>query len=254
MSRLMYVGQQVADDLRRCVGENLPRYKGGHFNDLEVAGDWRIPLSIEADLGRLDALNPDGRPESEIANSLLVGDVLGGLTPALARENRIWIRLSHIECLEYSRKRWLRENLNEEGLLKAISAHFFAPTLTRCRDDHAISRLWWNFRIARQLMPEAPERALNVILARADIRMHLVERPGIAARPALARGIVRALEGSEDLLRVERIFQVFMKTVNLRGAGVAFEVVSEEAVDVFLRECLVESRAILVRQGVLSSR
>ena len=121
MSRLLYVGQQVADDLKNKVSENIVRYREGNFLDFEAAGDWRISLSFDADLARLHALESDGGSESEIKNSLLVGEVLSKLTPTLARENRIWIRLSHIECLEYSRKRWLQADMIWLRLCRNIS-------------------------------------------------------------------------------------------------------------------------------------
>lgn len=245
MTRLLYVGQQVADDLRNDVRRNIDRYRSGSFLDLESAGDWRIPLSLEVDLDRLRALEAGGGPESEIKNSILVGEVLGKLTPALARENRIWTRLSHVECLDYSRTRWLNADDDDDGIEEAVVKHFFAPTLTACRDDHSIARLWWNHRIAAQFTPEAPSRALRVMLARADIRLNFLERPGVAARPVLGRGIVRALEGNADLLRDEKLFRSFMKTVNLRGAGIAFEIWDGAGVDRLMRECLVEARAAL---------
>ena len=239
MSRLLYVGQQVADDLRRNVFENITRYRNGDFLDLEAGGDWRIPLSVDADLGALSKLVAEGRPEDEIENTLRVGAALADVTPTLARENRIWIRLSHIECLEYSRKRWLSSDADGEKLEDQIRTHFFAPTLTGCRDDHAIARLWWNYHIAWQIMPENPERALKMILARADIRSNIVERPTIGARPSLGRGIIRLLERNEALRASEGQFREFMKKLNLLGAGVAFEVWSVEAIDQFMERCLI---------------
>lgn len=243
MSRLLYVGQQVADDLKTRLLENIDRYRNGDFLDLEAAGDWRIPLSIEADLDLLGHLSTDGGTESEIRNSIDVGHALGKLTPTLARENRVWIRLSHVECLAYSRKRWLNLEEEDEPLADSIAKHFFAPTLTGCRDDHAISRLWWNYRIARQILPSNPTRALKVILARADIRLNFLERPGLAARPALARGIVRALERSPELLKGEELFRTFIKDVNLTGAGIAFEVWSEPRIDQFMSDCLAKAQS-----------
>lgn len=237
MSRLMYVGQQVADDLKDGIIENLDRYRSGDFLDMEAAGDWRIPLSIEADLRQLDKLATEKSSEAEIRNSLIAGLALARLTPSLARENRLWIRLSHIECLNYSRKRWLDIEATDETIAASIATHLFAPTLTGCRDDHAVSRLWWNFRIAKQIMPDEPARALKVILARADIRLNFLERPGLAARPALARGVVRALERGRELLAGEQLFRDFIKAVNLAGAGIAFEVWDDEAIDRFLADC-----------------
>lgn len=241
MAKLLYIGQQVADELSDGISDNLERYSDGDFLDMEAAGDWRIPLSIDADVNHLSELVPGNGSEEEIRNSLVVGQALRSLTPTLARESRIWIRLSHVECLEYSRKRWLSADAPEERLERDIRTHFFAATLTGCRDDHAVARLWWNHRIAAQMMPEHPARALTVILARADIRQGLVERSGIGARPMLGRAIVRALERSDELLKKESVFREFMKRVNLLGAGIAFEVWSSNDVDAFMDRCLKEA-------------
>jgi len=245
MSKLLYVGQQVADDLKNNIVENISRYKEDDFLNLETAGDWRIPLSFDADLNSLSNLATEVGAESEIQNSLTVGHALSKLTPTLARENRIWIRLSHVECLGYSRKRWLQADMDDEDVAAAVSKHFFAPTLTGCRDDHAISRLWWNHRIAKQIMPDNPARALKVILARADIRLNFLERPGLAARPILAKGIVRALEKNPDLVKGEQLFRWFIKRVNLLGAGIAFEVWDEGKVDQFMERCLEQVQGLV---------
>lgn len=238
MTKLLYVGQQVADDLADGISANLDRYREGDFSDMEAAGDWRIPLSFDADVGALSSLLPDGSPASEIANSLVVGHVLAGLTPSLARENRIWVRLSHVECLDYSRRRWLARDSDDARLERNVRKHFFAPGLQGCRDDHAVARLWWNHRIAKFVMPENPARVLNVVLARSDIRMNLLERSGIGARPALGRAIVRSLEKSKELLEGELLFREYMKAVNFNGAGIAFEVWSEREIDAFMDRCL----------------
>lgn len=243
MSKLLYVGQQVADELKERIDSNLDRYMSGNFLDMESSGDWRIPLSVDANLEALKGLDADGGAEAEIENSLTVGHALGQLTPTLARENRIWVRLSHIESLEYSRKRWLDENMNDEKLAKSIAKRFFAPNLRGSRDGHAISRLWWNHHIAKQIMPDNPARALKKMLARADIRLNFLERPGIAARPVLARGIIRALENNSTLLNGEKLFRRFMKALNLRGAGVVFEVWDEGRVDELMFACLKEAES-----------
>jgi len=241
MAKLQYVGQQVAENLAGTILDNVERYREGNFFDLEAKGDWRIPLSIDSDVDALSQLKLGNSPEDEVENSLLVGHSLSGLTPTLARENRVWLRLSHIECLEYSRQRWLTPNADSEKMRDDIKKHFFASTLTGCRDDHAISRLWWNHHIAKQIMPEDPARALKVILARADIRLNFLERPGLAARPSLGRGIVCALETNDVLLKQEDPFRNFMKTLNLLGAGIAFEVWSNDAIKQFMNRCFLAS-------------
>ena len=76
MSKLLYVGQQVADDLKNKIADNIARYKEGDFLDLEAAGDWRIPLSLEVNLSGLSSLVTGGGPADEIQNSITVGHAL----------------------------------------------------------------------------------------------------------------------------------------------------------------------------------
>ncbi|MBJ6984335.1 DUF6339 family protein [Luteimonas sp. MC1750] len=236
MSKLMYVGQQTADFLADNVEEHLERYLEGSFEDLEATGDWRIPLSISADLGLLSELISDRGHEAEVDNSLIVGRALSQLTPSLARENRIWVRLSHIEGLAYSRARWL-SNIAESKLAATIRTHFFASTWTGCRDDHAIARLWWNHQIASMLIPDDPAAALKLILSRADLRANFVERPTVGARLPLAQGIVRELAKNEALRASQERFRTFIKTLNAQGAGKYLETWREEEIDAFVSGC-----------------
>lgn len=236
MSNLLYVGQQTADLLADSIEDHFDRYTNSDFREFEAGGDWRIPLSIHADLDLLDDLIPEKGQETEVHNSILVGRALANLTPSLARENRIWIRLSHVEALNYSRKRWL-EGVTEAKLAQTIRTHFFASTWTGCRDDHAISRLWWNYYIASMLTPDEPEAALNLMLSRADLRANFIERPRIGTRLPLARGIINELNRNEPLRSSESCFRKFMKLLNARGAGQYVEVWSPTKIEVFVSEC-----------------
>ena len=236
MSKLLYVGQQTADFLADNVEEHLERNLSTGFRDLEASGDWRIPLSISADLDQLEDLSPDKGADAEVANSVIVGRALARLTPSLGRENRIWVRLSHVEGFAYSRARWLA-NIADAKLPQAIRTHFFAATWTGCRDDHAIARLWWNHQIASMLMPEDVEAALRLILSRADLRANLIERPAVGARLPLAQGIIRELARNDALRSSEAGFRKFMKAINARGAGKYVEAWRAEDVDRLVSEC-----------------
>lgn len=242
MSRLLYVGQQTADFLADNIDEHIDRYMRSGFEDLEACGDWRIPLSLQVDLDPLKELIPDKGQEAEVHNSMLVGRALGSLTPSLARENRLWIRLSHIDGLEYARERWLR-NLTQEKIAQSVRVHFFASTWTRCRDDHALSRLWWNHHIASLLLPDDPERALRLILSFADIRLNLIERARVGTRLPLARAILKRLDHDELLARSESAFRKFMKMLNSSAAGIYIEAWEDERIHSLLERCADAARA-----------
>ncbi|QYR53808.1 DUF6339 family protein [Lysobacter soyae] len=234
MQNLLYVSQSVADDLKESIGMNIERYRSGSFHDLEATGEWRYTLPVQANLAALSQLDPSGSPESEITNSMIVGQAFASLTPVLAREARLWTRLTHTDGLEFARKRWLKAGQSDLQVERSVSKHFFANGLTACRDDHAISRLWWNHYIAKGALPEDPERALRMILSRSDIRSSLVERPALGARMPVTRAIIRTLEINQGLRRNENLFREFMKRLNLYGAGLVLEMFDEEEMDFFL--------------------
>lgn len=230
--RLKYVSEAVFEGLFTGIETNLDRYANGSFEDLAKNVGWSIELKLNADIEGLAALDAG---KSDIENAYVVWQCLGELSPALATENRIWTRLSHIECLPYSRARWIRkpEDVNVENIKK----HFFANTLTRYRDDHAISRLWWSAYIASRALPDNPKLALEQIFKTADIRSNIIERPWIGSRPAITGGIVRAMVRESWLTEREQNFREFMKNVNKFGGGKMFEMMNDNDVDAFVASC-----------------
>lgn len=245
MAKVLYVGQIVADSLSNNIRENLQRYLQDGFDDLVANGNWSIPLNCDYDPTPLTELSSASGADADFENSKLVWRSLGkSLTPSLARENRIWVRLSHVECVDFSRNRWLNRR-SDDDLEKSIRKHFFAISQTACRDDHAIARLWWNGWIAQMADPDHHDLALRLILHSADVRSNLVERPWIFARPVLAASILRMMRSEDWLLHGERNFREFMKAVNLLGGGVAFESMTYPDTDHFLRRCVIKAKAVV---------
>ena len=236
MRNILYLGQEPADMLKESVRSHVQRYMSGDFLDYEAKGNWSIRLTLTADIDALSALSPAEGVDAEVANSIIVGRSFSGLTPSLAREDRIWTRLSHIECLDFCRARWIRGQTDEDKVVSMVELHFFASTLTSCRDDHAVSRLWWNHHIASKIFPESVELGLRAMLGKADIRQGFVERSGLAARPRVARAIVELLIEDQSLATNMLHFKRFMRTLNLRGAGLVFEAMRDEQIRSFMRQ------------------
>lgn len=236
LERILYVDSATADDLYEKVEQNLSRYTETGFTDLAEAGGWSNSLSTVGNLSLLETLDPAGSPAAEAENSLIVWRALRNLTPSLACENRIWIRLCHIECIEYARERWLK-GVSADSLVDSIQLHFFANTQTKWRDDNAISRLWWNAYIAPSLCEDDMVRALNLFLKRADIRSNFIERSWITSRKQLSRGILRLMENVPWVTSKEINFREFMKKVNQYGGRYVFEVMPDREIDRFLSEC-----------------
>lgn len=245
---LKFLSEQKLMELRRDVTLHRDRYEAGDFLDLERDNGWAIETAgVTVDLDLLASLDGTARTAAaDIEASLILHAALKGMTPALAREERIWARLTHIECLSYARARWLSGNTGEK-LDEQVRLHMFAPGLTAIRDDNALSRLWWNVHIASIADPDDPENALRLILKTADIRSNFVERTGTAARRPLARAVVRAMRRDPWITSTERAFREFMIALNRDGSGVLFEALTDDEADTLMDACASRARTHLAR-------
>jgi len=239
-ANLKYLSDKAVADLRATVPQNFGRYRSAGFADLAEDPTWDIGLGVEFDeelLSTLDLNKPKSLAAIDLENSRIVGVALRGLTPSLANEERVWVRLSHIEAFSYCRARWL--DVEDDGKLsKAVEKHLFARTQTGIRDDHAISRLWWNYHIARTCLPEDVDVALRLILKSADIRSNFVERIWMTSRQPVASSVLSAMQAEPWITEEESNFRKFMKTLNRLGGGTVFEALSRIEIDEFVLNCV----------------
>jgi len=247
---LKYLSEKKLSELKESIAANRDRYEAGDFLDLEHDNGWAVETStVQVDHDLLATLDGKARTAAaDIDNSLILFRALRGMTPALAREERIWARLTHIECLGYSRARWLSGNTGEQ-LDAQVRIHMFAPGLTAIRDDNALSRLWWNMHIASIADPDDPEGALRLILKTADIRSNFVERTNTAARKPLARAVIRAMRREPWITSSERAFREFMIALNRDGGGILFEALSDAEVDALMDACASRARAHMAKKA-----
>lgn len=236
MQPVRFLAATVVEDLSKNIDANLARYKGGDFLDLEKESGWAIETALATwDPAIAVNLDPSGTPTAEINNSLLIYNSLRGMTPALAREERLWTRLCHIECLQYARERWITK---EETAASAVRLHFFAAGLRGCRDQNAIGRLWWNGHLSALAMPDNIEGGLKLLLTRANYRLQIVDRADSAFRQPLVSGIFRMLDNEEWLNSYDAAIADFMFEVNKRSGGIIFEALDTTIIDSHLQTCV----------------
>jgi len=246
MTRLPHLSESMLEQLRSEVERNIDRYRNNGFADLTREPGWSIDLDINFDPSGLEALDGSAKGAAgDLKNTRIVAKVLQDLSPSLANEERIWVRLSHVEGFRYCRDRWLSGLHDDQAVAKAVRLHFFARTQTGLRDDHAISRLWWNAYIAKHCYPHDADRGLELLLTRADVRSSLVERIWLTGRRRLATAVFRSMENDAFVLSSERSFREFMKAINLLGGGIVFEAMTDVEIDSFLARCSAHAEAQL---------
>lgn len=244
-TQIKYLSDRALSDLRKNIAENLKRYRGSGFTDLADDPGWDIPLGVEFNAGKLamlDLSTPQRISEVDLANSKIVGEALCGLDPSTANEERIWVRLAHVEAFDYAKARWLGAE-DDDKLAKQVADHFFAPGQTAIRDDQALSRLWWNYEIARTCSPDDIDGALALILRSADIRSNFVERIWMTSRHNIAGAVLRAMREDNWITDAEANFRNFMKSLNRFGGGIVFEALSSDEVDAFVGQCVASAKS-----------
>ena len=116
----------VVQALYKEIPKNLDRYCQGDFADLLLDDYVRDVKETSFDSIDVASLTPERGGAHDAENAYIVFKSLNGMTPYLARDERVWVYLTHVTCLDFTRKRWLRPNAKEENIVKDIRSHFFA--------------------------------------------------------------------------------------------------------------------------------
>lgn len=239
VAQVKYLSDKAMLQLKANVRLNEAKYRESGFGVYADDPAWDINLGVEFDdglLATLDISMPKSLAAVDLKNSKIVGRALSQLTPTLANEERVWVRLAHIEAFAYSKIRWL-DSTSDDLLQKAVETHLFASTQTGIRDDHALSRLWWNYKIAELCWPEDVDGALSLILKTADIRSNFVERIWMTSRRCISSVVLEAMRDDSWICEGERNFREFMKTLNKFGGGIVFESLDSVETRSFVSEC-----------------
>ena len=242
MKKIPYISSSALEKLQNSIDLNLERYANGDFLDLANDARWQSTLDIEYDEGLLTQLEHDPEKaifENDRINSEIIGNVFRKLTPQLACREEVWVRLSHVECLEYSRKRWL-DGKPMDKLGASVNLHMFAPGRPGRRNNHAISRLWWTYFLAKKARPHDPASALEVITQSIDLRKLFFDHPWMIGRAAITSAMVDILETTPEIA-TEKNRRAFVKNLNFAGGGKVFEVMSNDEIRATMNSCVAKA-------------
>lgn len=242
MKKIPHISTTALEKLRNSIELNLDNYASGNFLDHANDARWQSTLDLEYDEALLAKLyhDPDKTTfENDRNNSEIIGVVFNKLTPQLACREEIWVRLSHIECLEYSRVRWFA-GLEGDKLSASVNLHMFAPGRPGRRNNHAISRLWWTYHLAKNIRPTDPKSALTAITQSIDLRKSIFDNPWTTSRLDITRSIVDIIENVPEIT-IEKNWREFIKVVNREGGGKVFEVMSLSEIRASLDICVTKA-------------
>lgn len=230
MTKLALFRTQTVHQLYKDVEKNLPIYRNGDFNSLLVDSSLFLESECELDDTEIKKISCTKENDNEVQCCLGILNGLKGVTAYLARDERLWARLCHIELLDYARARWTIPT-DDIKAASYIRTHFFAKGARGIERDNAASRLWWMATICNKVQGLPLEQSLTAFLHQSDVRANIVERPTTSQNAALLSSVINKLHesfnGDKTLYEREK-FRSVMKNLNLEGGVRLLEVLGDK--------------------------
>jgi len=232
-------------ELKRNISSNIDSYLTGNFEHFFADPARRIELDLEYDPTRFSEFLPGNGATEEVHNCLLMEEILGKITPYLARDERLWVYFTHTYLLEYSRVRWELDKKTGEELVKQIEIHFFAPDKRAIERDNAVSRLWWIANLCSRVQNIPLEEVLECLLLYSDVRASIIERPTTSQCLNVFSAITKKLSSEYKSGNVtifdRRTFRDLMKKINLFGGIKLLNTMKEDDIVAFINQELAHS-------------
>ena len=225
------------------ISENLEFYRNGNFDFMtnDPAHYFETDLDIQEDM--LSAISCDKDDLKEVECCMKMYQALGEVSHYLARDERLWVYLSHTFLLGYARTRWPIPTDDEEAI-KHIRTHFFCVGARGVERDNVASRLWWMASLCNRTAGMSLEDALICFLHQSDVRANIIERPttsqNIRVFSAVLKKLNESYKSDKTLFNREK-FRSVMKGLNLRGGVKLLGALPEPRIMHILEECIAQA-------------
>jgi len=227
-------------ELASKIQDNIELYRNGSFDF--IANDPEYYFESETKIAEellVDVTCSDG-DLNEVDSCIKVYFGIGQISEYLARDERLWVYLTHTAMLNYARKRWPIP-ADPEKAVKHIRAHFFCSGARGIERDNAASRLWWMASLCNRCTDIPLKDSLACFLHQSDVRANIVERPTTSQNVRIFNAILQrlhtSLSGDKALYGREQ-FRLFMKNLNLQGGVKLLAALPDTKINEILDECV----------------
>lgn len=242
MKARFFKSQTVAD-LTKSIKDNLHLYRTGNFDFFAIDPERYFDTSLDIDESKLLAMKSAQDNHYEIDNCILMFEAMPHITHYLARDERLWVYLTHTILLNYTRSRWPIPP-DDEKAIKHIKAHFFCIGARGIERDNASSRLWWMASLCSRIPELSLRDSLTCLLYQYDVRANIIERPTTSQNLGIFSIILNRLYNSyqtdKKLFERER-FRAFMKRLNLAGGVKLLEALPKANVIYIIDDCIAQA-------------
>lgn len=241
--KINFLKANKVQELLSKIPENLESYRTGNFNFLLADSSYYFESNQEVDEKKLTSISCEKDNPKEVENCILIYQALGNISHYLARDERLWVLLTHTLMLDYTRLRWPIPE-DDEKAIKHIKNHFFCVGARGIERDNSASRLWWLASLCNRAKGISFEEALTCFLHQSDVRASIVERPttsqNIHVFSAILKKLNESYKSNRELFKRE-IFRPTMKELNLIGGVRLLAALPETSISQILDQCIAKS-------------
>ena len=247
--------ERALSELRAAVGENLARYRSGHFSHLAVDPSLSFESDIELDEEMIANLKAPIQEENfEAENCMTMLAALKLLTPFQTADERFWAMLSHTILLRHARVRWPIPQ-DDQAAIKHILTHFFGSTERQLERDNVGARLWWMAHLCSRVKGLPLKQTLEILLFRSDVRANIVERPttaqSVSIFTALIHKLAKSYQGQKKLFE-RQAFRNLMVRINGLGGYRLLDALDSKAIERLIDEVISQDLRTLCHLGFFS--
>ena len=195
---------------------------------------------------------------SDAENALILFQELRGMTPKIARDERVWCALSHLYGHDFIWRRHI-EGIADEKISQRLRTRYFCRVDDRNRGferNNALSRLWWWAFVSSKVESLPHAQALELFLESTDFRDTFLGRPTTSIIPQVFEAVLlvylREKEADPRVAFFRRKsrkgvgtpYRELAKLINRHGGRILYDTMDvEELVDLFwsLRKTIKES-------------
>jgi hypothetical protein len=150
----------------------------GRLSSLELAFESKGKVNLDV----LTSIQvPTESASFEVENSKIVFSAFEEITRYQASDIRMWAFYCHLYATKYARARYPKKFNNENNLgdfINSARMHFLGGSQSReLLRNNLLARLWWNYRLVKDVDEDSADELLRVLLVNSDHRNSFVERP-----------------------------------------------------------------------------
>jgi hypothetical protein len=232
-------------DLVSNIEANLALYRSGSFDFVSNDPDYFFESDIEISEDLLASVSCSAGDLNEVDSCIKMYRGIGDISEYLARDERLWVYLTHTLLLPYTRTRWPIPEDNAQAV-KHIRTHFFCFGARGIERNNAASRLWWMALLCSRCKSLDLHDSLTCFLYQSDVRANIVERPTISQNVEIFNLLIANLDSSlkGDLSLYDRgNFRRFMKSLNLRGGVKLLAALPDTVVNELISDCISSAKS-----------